>query len=204
VGRPDLAGRLADLAHAVALLDAVGDQALDLVGGFVRCQRLGLAPRAAVVGEAGRPGFEEVAFSGYQEAALAEPMGVSDPDAEPPWSACGPRPAQCALPNRRAERRGHDAELHRHLRKEASIPGEHTSPTPEARMAHNNKEQQAPRVIWRISQAHPEGVYLTTADHPVKPTTSPLAYEIGYRGSSHELQQGVDVTEVSSDSLPEG
>jgi hypothetical protein len=71
-------------------------------------------------------------------------------------------------------------------------------------MAHRKKEQQAPRVIWRISQTHPEGVYLSTADHPARPTTSPLAYESGYRGSSHELQQGVDVTEVSSDSLPDG
>ncbi|MEY3251352.1 MAG: hypothetical protein RL227_325 [Pseudomonadota bacterium] len=70
-------------------------------------------------------------------------------------------------------------------------------------MARNKKEQQAPRVIWRISQDHPEGVYLTTGGRPAERADSPMPDERGYRGSSHELQQGVDVTEAPLDALPQ-
>lgn len=69
-------------------------------------------------------------------------------------------------------------------------------------MARQKEGGGTTRVIWRISQDHPEGVLVHSADRRRKaesPTAAPQ--ELGFLGSSLDLLQGVEVSEVLDGSL---
>jgi len=59
-----------------------------------------------------------------------------------------------------------------------------------------------PRVLWRMSQDHPEGVLLQVSDRGINPYRPPESHERGFAVSSLDLLSGVEVTEEPMDSLP--
>lgn len=58
------------------------------------------------------------------------------------------------------------------------------------------------RLVWRMSSAHPAGVYLTSTGSEPPSAVAPEAYERGFRGSAYELSSGAEVTETTMDALP--
>jgi hypothetical protein len=67
------------------------------------------------------------------------------------------------------------------------------------------------RLVWRMSTAHPAGVYVTFtgSEPPAAPPAAPAAqtapaepYERGFRRSAFELSSGAEVIETAMDALP--
>lgn len=59
------------------------------------------------------------------------------------------------------------------------------------------------RVVWRISQAHPQGEYVQVPAYRLKNTMPSETHERGFSISSLDLLRGTDVTETSMDTLPD-
>jgi hypothetical protein len=58
------------------------------------------------------------------------------------------------------------------------------------------------RMVWRMSSAHPAGVYLTSSGKELTPAATPEVYERGFRASAFELSSGAEVIETDLEALP--
>jgi hypothetical protein len=58
------------------------------------------------------------------------------------------------------------------------------------------------RLVWRMSSAHPAGVYLTSKGNEPRSGAPAEACERDFRGSAFELSSGAEVIETAMDALP--
>jgi hypothetical protein len=69
-------------------------------------------------------------------------------------------------------------------------------------MVRNKTDPNTQKMVWRISQDHPEGVFLKASDRGGERERPLEAHVRGVMASSLDLLHGAEVTEVPIDSLP--
>lgn len=60
----------------------------------------------------------------------------------------------------------------------------------------------APKVVWRMSPAHPRGEFVQVSARGLRDTAASEAHERGFAVSSLDLLCGADVSEAALDALP--
>ena len=69
-------------------------------------------------------------------------------------------------------------------------------------MFRQNATKGAPRLVWRITQANPQGVFVQASGRGAEDPLLPDPSERGFVPSSLDLLFGVDVSEAPLDTLP--
>jgi hypothetical protein len=70
-------------------------------------------------------------------------------------------------------------------------------------MAQRNSSSSAKRRrVWQVSEATPLGEFVYPDEAPVRPVFDAEPVDLGWRMSSFELTQGLEVSEAPADTVP--